>query len=318
MAATLAKIVHGPTPSSAWRGCCISIGNFDGVHLGHMQLLHALGAMKKRFGCPGVVLTFHPHPAEVLSNKRPRRLLPIEDRARMLLARGADAVWIIPFSEEFGRQPADRFIREVLMEQLAVRGVVVGPDCRFGADRKGDSGLLKLHGEKVGFEVAVVPPLDVDGNRVSSTLVRNLLGEGSVEQAGKLLGRPYRTKGEVVRGMQVGTKLGFPTANLELGDDVLLPARGIYLIRVRLGERPGASPALAGVANVGTRPTVDDGALLVEAHLFDVDRPLYGEHVTLEFLKRVRDELRFDSLEELKEAIARDVRFARDWFSANS
>lgn len=311
------EVVHDIEPDDAWRGCCISIGNFDGIHLGHLQLLDALRAMKERHGGPGVVVTFHPHPAEVLGHKKPQRLLPIDDRVRMLLANGADAVWVIPFSREFGQVPAGDFIARTLSQKLAVKGVVVGPDCRFGANREGDAGLLALHGARAGFEVEVVPPFELDGERISSTLVRRLLLEGKVERAGTLLGRPYRMKGEVVRGMQMGTRLGFPTANLCLAEELLLPAKGIYLIRVRLGDEPVSSPPLEGVANVGTRPTMDDGDILVEAHLFEVRRPLYGEQITIEFIKRLRDELKFDSLQALKEAIARDVRVARDWFAAN-
>ncbi len=311
----MTEVVKGTSPSPSWQEVCITIGNFDGVHLGHQELVHELSRMARRKGTQGVALTFFPHPAEVLTTGRPQRLLPLEDRIRMLLAVGASGAWVLPFDRKTAALPAERFVEEVLLSRSRLSGLVVGPDFRFGANREGDSALLSWYGEKKGFEVVVVPPLTVDGTRVSSTLVRRLLQEGNVAAATRFLGRTYRVKGTVVKGKQVGTCLGFPTANLSLTDDVLVPANGIYVVRMRIGRTPADSAPLDGVANVGHRPTVDNGPLQVEAHLFGIERPLYGEAVTLEFLERIRDERKFGTLEELRAAIRQDVETARGYFS---
>lgn len=311
----MTQVVKGPTPLPDWKGCCVSIGNFDGVHLGHRELVRALRLMADKHDCPGVVMTFFPHPAVVIKNRIPRRLLSIDDRARKLLSLGADGVWVVPFDRDYAAASADAFVHGTLVDALAARGIVVGPDFRFGAGRGGDAKLLTTHGRKFGFDVHVVPPFLVGQTRVSSSAIRALLLAGGVEEAGRMLGHPYRVKGKVVRGMQVGTKIGFPTANIELFDNVLIPANGIYIVRLRLGDVPASAAPYDGVANVGTRPTLEaDGAVWLEAHLFGVDRPLYGETVTMEILQRLRAEKKFDSLGELVDAIKDDVARARAYF----
>lgn len=314
----MSEVVKGTCPSPSWRNVCVTIGNFDGVHLGHQELVHELKRMSVRKGTPGVALTFSPHPAEVLTAGRPQRLLPLEDRIRMLLAVGASGAWVLPFDRKLAALDAQRFVEEILLDRCGINGLVVGPDFRFGADRRGDSALLSWYGERKGFEVVVVPPLSVEGTRVSSSQIRRLLQEGQVAAAARFLGRTYRVKGTVVKGRQVGTSLGFPTANLCLTDDVLVPANGIYVVRMRIGKTPGDSVPLDGVANVGHRPTVDNGPLQVEAHLFGIEKPLYGESVTLEFLERIRDERKFGTLEELRGAIRQDVETARSFFARQS
>jgi len=312
----MAQVVKSQNPSESWKGCCISIGNFDGVHLGHAELVNSLKEMSARHGTVGVVMTFYPHPAVVIRGKVPKRLLPIDDRVRMLLALGAGAVWVVPFHSGLARVSAGEFIEEILLKKLKISGIVVGPDFRFGANREGDSRLLAQYGERHRFDLKIVSPFLVDGLRVSSSELRRLLLEGKVEPAGALLGRNYRVKGTVVHGMKMGSRIGFPTANIRLSDDVLTPANGIYVIRLRIGGTPSESRPYDGVANIGTRPTLEsDGAVSVEAHLFGIDRPLYGEAVTMEFLKRIRDETRFDSLEQLVAAIELDVRTAREYFA---
>ena len=297
-----------------WRGCCLSLGNFDGVHLGHLSLLERLAAMSRRHGTEGVVMTFHPHPAEVLGKKKPQRLLPIDDRVRLLLAQGADRVWVVPFSPEFAAITAPVLVQK-LLAGLEIQGMVVGPDCRFGRGRKGDGALLARYAAREGFDFEELSPLEVDGDRVSSSLVRELLQQGKVQRAAMMLGRGYRVKGEVIHGVKMGRKLGFPTANLSLFEDVLAPAEGIYVIRLRIGVDPEVAPAREGVVSIGTRPTFEKvGLLAVEAHLFDFNDSIYGQTVTMEFLKKIRNQQRFDSVEELKEAIENDIRFAREYF----
>lgn len=307
-------VERGLHPPQQWQGCCLTIGNFDGVHLGHRELMTALQEMGGRLSAPRVVMTFDPHPAELLGGKKPQRLLPVADRIRMLQASGADGVWVVPFEREFAALEASEFVQQILVEQLAVSGLVVGPDCRFGAGRAGDADLLREQGKAHNFEVRVLPPLEVDGMRISSSLIRSLLLEGKVEAVATMLGRAYRIKGDVVRGLQLGTKIGYPTANIQLYEDVLTPGDGVYVVRLRLGKDVSNAPALNGVASIGTRPTFDGTELAVEVHLFDVNRKLYGESATVEFLRRIRGQEKFNSIEKLKKRIAGDVDTARHFF----
>mgnify|MGYP002640567277 CR=1 FL=1 len=302
-----------PEPHPSWAGCAVALGNFDGVHLGHRELLCHLRQMADRHEAIALAVTFHPHPAEVLANKRPRRLMPIEDRVNALLAAGIDAVWVVPFTRELATVSAEEYIEETLLQKLSMCGFVAGPDTRFGARRAGGAALLREYARRVGFDLEVLTPFELNGERVSSSAIRCLLEEGDMGRAAAWLGHPYRLKGKVVHGMQVGRKLGFPTANLELGRDILVPAKGIYVVRVRMGNDARHAPTLDGVANVGTRPTLDDGPLMVEAHLFDIEEDLYGQSITIELLLRLRNEEKYDSLDELKAAIAEDVRMARAW-----
>lgn len=309
------KQFRGETAPAHWRGCCLSLGNFDGVHVGHLSLLESLAAMSRRKGAKGVVMTFNPHPAEVLGSKKPRRLLPLDDRVRAILAHGADGVWVVPFNQEVARMSAETFIEKHLLAGLEIQGMVVGPDCRFGAGRKGDGRMLADYAARNGFEFQSLSPLILDGERVSSSLVRELLIQGQVKRAAMMLGRDYRVKGEVIHGVKMGRTLGFPTANLSLFEEVLTPAEGIYIIRLRIGECPECATVREGVVSIGTRPTFEDhDQLAVEAHLFDFNESIYGETVTMEFLKKVRDQQRFDGVEQLKRAIESDIQFARDYF----
>ncbi len=311
------RLHRGTTAPAHWRGCCLSLGNFDGVHLGHRALLESLAAMSRRRGTKGVVMTFHPHPAEVMGKKKPRRLLPLDDRIRLLLAMGADGVWVRPFDREVASMSADMFIEEHLLAGLEIQGMVVGPDCRFGAGRKGDGRMLARYAADGGFDLEELSPLEIDGDRVSSSLVRELLIQGKVQRAAMMLGRDYRVKGEVIHGVKMGRKLGFPTANLSLFEDVLTPAEGIYVIQLRIGADPEAATALKGVVSIGRRPTFESGGkVAVEAHLFDFSDSIYGETVTMEFLRHIRGQQRFDGVAALKEAIESDIRFARAHFAA--
>jgi riboflavin kinase/FMN adenylyltransferase len=315
MDSKIQRVVQGTVPHPSWAGCCVTLGNFDGLHLGHREILGSLRAMADRNHAPALAVTFHPHPAEVIAGKSPKRLMSIDDRVEALLANGADAVWVVPFSLEYAQVGAIEFVEETLLGALAIRGFVAGPDTRFGAGRRGDAELLGRYAAAHRFDLEVLEPFELDGKRISSSAIRTLLLEGQVQAAARMLGRPYRHKGTVVRGMRMGTQLGFPTANLALSPDLLIPARGIYVVQVRVRANGDDDVRrYEGVANVGVRPTVDDGPLVVEAHLFGVNGELYGERISLEYLMRLRDEERFGSLEELKAAIARDVARAKAWF----
>lgn len=305
-----------------WRGCCLSIGNFDGVHLGHAALLSSLRPLADRHGARAVVLTFDPHPAQLVSDKPLLRLLPVEDRVRMLLTRGADAVWLARFDTALAQLTAEEFVRQILVERLGIRGLVVGPDFRFGAGRAGDCALLSRLAPGAGFELEAVSPVLVNGIRVSSSAIRTALAEGRVADAARLLGRPYRLKGTVRHGQRIGTRIGFPTANIAPSGEVLIPANGVYVIRARVGDDPASARPLDGVASVGTRPTFADAAgsapVTVEAHLFDVREELYDRAAAIEFLHRLRDERRFDSPEALVHQIRVDVAAAREFLNTKA
>jgi riboflavin kinase/FMN adenylyltransferase len=306
---------HGLLPHPSWRGCAVALGNFDGVHLGHHQLLESLRDMARRHHQKALAVTFFPHPAEVLANKMPRRLMSLDERVQSLLAAGTDGVWVQPFTRELAKVSGRTYIEETLLRQLAMCGFVAGPDTRFGAGREGGAELLAQYARRTGFDLVQLAPFEVNGHRVSSSAIRQAIEAGDLAQATAWLGRPYRLKGRVVKGMQVGRKLGFPTANLEVGRDILVPAKGIYVVRVRFGDQPLDATAYQGVANVGTRPTLEDGHLMVEAHLFDLSRDLYGQPMTIELLKRLRDEKKYDTVEELVAAIRDDVANARMYFA---
>ncbi|TPW36293.1 bifunctional riboflavin kinase/FAD synthetase [Oecophyllibacter saccharovorans] len=309
------------------RGCAVALGNFDGVHRGHVHLLQSLRHARDRAlktanqsGAPVVpplgVLTFDPHPRQFFRPQDPPfRLMSPALRARTLeREQGVEHVFQMDFDEDFARMPAEIFIREVLIGALGVRHVACGADFAFGHRRGGDAALLKELLPALGVGVTIVPQLaDTDGP-VSSSRIRRLLQEGYPERAAALLGRPWSIAGEVVRGDQRGRLLGFPTANIRLGAH-LEPARGVYAVRVRMPD----GRVLPGVANIGRRPTINDGQeSRLEVHLFDVDEDLYGQTLEVALISRLRPEKRFDGLEALKAAISADAREARQLLAAGN
>lgn len=290
-----------PGAPAAW-----TIGNFDGVHLGHRHIVERLRSEAARSGVPAWALTFDPHPVAVLRPDQPLSLLTsIERRLELLEALGLDGILVTPFDARLSRLAPDAFGASLLAGTLGARGVVVGSNFRFGARRVGDIGLLEQLGAIHGFAVDAVEPVTVDGEVVSSTRVRAALARGDVADAARLLGRPHDAGGLVVEGQRRGRTLGFPTANLaEL--DASLPRDGVYACRVWWdGARQHR-----GVANLGVRPTVGAGRS-VEVHVLDHDEDLYGRRIRVAFVARLRDERRFDGLEALQGQIARDVEQAR-------
>jgi riboflavin kinase/FMN adenylyltransferase len=293
-------------------GSVVTPGNHDGVHLGHRALLAAARAMADREGLEVVAMTFDPHPATVLAPERaPALLTTIERRRELLAGAGADRVDVVRFDRTFASLSAEEFVEARLAGALRARGVVVGPDFRFGRGRAGDTETLRVLGRAHGFEVITVEPVLLDGEVVSSTRVRAMLAEGDVRAAARLLGRMHDVDGLVVRGDGRGRSIGVPTANLDC-DPVLLPKDGVYAVVVKVG-----SDLLPGVANLGVRPTFAAGRS-VEVHLLDVDRDLYDARVRVAFAERLRGEQRFDGVEALKAQIARDVSAARAIFAQES
>ncbi len=271
--------------------------------------------MADQHGVPGVAMTFYPHPAEVLAGREVTRILPIEDRIGKLLAAGVDGVWVVPFTREFSTLEPETFVENFLVRSLEARGVVIGPDFRFGKGRRGDGELMTRHAQLAGFELVQLDPHEVNGVRISSSQIREVLKRGDVEHAALLLGNPFRVKGEVVHGEGRGRHIGFPTANVAPYDKTMLPARGIYVVRARLGAHPGESEPMDAVASVGTRPTFDDGLVKLEVFILDRSFDIYGETLTVEFLHRLRDEEKYATVDDLIDAIQKDVDAARDYLS---
>jgi len=282
------------------------VGNFDGVHLGHARIIARLVELAREVSGPAIAFTFDPHPASLLSAQPPRPLLCRPERKAELLGKlGVDAVVICPTGRDLLSLSPEEFFGRILCDRLAVRGIVEGPDFRFGRARAGDMAALERLGRAAGVRVETVAPLQQAGRPISSSRVRSLLTAGQVEDARRLLTEPYRIRGRVVRGAGRGRHLGFPTANL-VGIETLLPAEGIYAGRAWVAGNPW--PA---ALSLGPNPTFDEAALKVEVHLIGFNGDLYDQMVEVDFLARLREIERFDSVEQLLVEMGRDVASAR-------
>ena len=281
----------------------LTIGVFDGVHLGHKHLIAELTGLARKQGLSSGVITFSRHPREVVS---PRSRLPFltgfEQRIELLKGEGVDGVIPLPFTPELAKLSPEEFL-SLLKKHLRMKGLVVGPDFALGHKREGDTDALRRLGEEMGFSVTVVPPLKIDGEVVSSTAIRQALAEGDTKRAQKLMGRPFNLHGRVVKGDRRGNELGFPTANLETAAEQALPADGVYTSRAFMDAQ--AYPAMT---NIGLHPTFGGDKRLVEVYLMDYHGDLYGRELTVEIIERLRDEIKFDSPQELKKQIAEDIK----------
>jgi riboflavin kinase/FMN adenylyltransferase len=285
------------------KGMLLTIGVFDGVHLGHRHLIARLTELARKQGLVSGVITFRRHPNEVLAPERKQPFLTdIERRTELLKEAGIDEVIPLSFTPELAALSPKQFL-QLLKKHLKMRGLVVGPDFALGKNREGDTGLLRKLGEEMGFSLTVVPPLKVDGAVVSSTAIRKALAEGDMRRAQKLMGRPFRLHGPVIVGDKRGAELGFPTANIDADREQALPADGVYTSRAFIDSR--AYPAMT---NIGLHPTFGGDKRLVEVYLMDYRGDLYGQELSVEIIERLRDEIRFDSPEELKKQIAEDVK----------
>ena len=292
----------------------VTIGSFDGVHLGHQAILNQVKAVAAELGLPSVVMTFEPQPQEFFSGERaPARLMRLREKVDALFELGVDQVLCLQFNRELRNLTAAEFVRSVLVDGLGTRHLIVGDDFRFGCDRSGDFKMLSEMGETYDFAVQDTETLEVDGQRVSSTLVRQILEQGNFERASQLLGKPFTITGRVVYGQQLGRELGFPTANVQL-NRYSAPLSGVYAVLVNID---GA--VYQGAANVGLRPTVGDLLKpILEVHLLDFEADLYGRRIEVEFVTKIRDEEKFTSLDKLIESIQRDVKQIRAWFAGDS
>lgn len=293
------------------QGCVVTIGNFDGVHLGHQAVIAQLRGYAGQLGLPAVVMIFEPQPLEFFSTEMaPSRLTDLRDKIEWLREHGIDRVICLRFHGGLASLTAEQFVERLLVDGLGAELIVVGDDFRFGQGRQGDFQLLKRLGGRYGFDVKATDTLITDGIRISSSRIRECLNGGRLDEAAALLGRPYSISGRVIHGDKRGRELGFPTANIRL-KRAKSPLLGVYAVRV-LGLDGKIHKA---VANIGTRPMFDGGRLLLEVHLLDFSKEIYGEHLHVEFLKRLREESKFDTLEILRAQIASDIDEARSFFS---
>ncbi len=292
------------------KGCVLTIGNFDGVHTGHQVLLKQLHEEGRRRDLPVVVMIFEPQPLEFFKGQQaPARLTRLREKLTYLQQTGVDQVLCINFDQAFSELSADHFIRDILVDKLGVKLLAVGDDFRFGAGRQGDFQLLKQAGSLLGFEVTNTQTYCHQGVRVSSTAIRLALARNDFSAAAQLAGRPYSLHGRVIYGDALGRKLGFPTANILLKRSVS-PVKGVFAVEIH--DAKGGT--FQGVANIGTRPTIQGIRQQLEVHLFDVQENLYGRHLRVILRHKIRDEQRFASLQALKIQIAKDAAVARDFF----
>ena len=289
------------------RGCVLTVGAFDGVHRGHQEMIRVVREKATEYGVPGAALSFEPTPREYFARGTPpARLTRFRERFEAFERYGLDRFVCLAFNERIRGIDRDEFIEEVLWKGLGVKHMVVGHDFRFAREHGGTAETLRLAGPRYGFGVTEVPPFEIDGERVSSSLIRQTLDVGDMARAEKFLGRPYRITGKVIQGQKLGRKLGFPTANLRLHRRAT-PLAGVFAVRVSgcgLKEAPG-------VANLGTRPVVDGKELLLEAHVFDFQGDLYRRYVHVDFIARLRDELWFPDLDSLVVQMQKDAADAR-------
>lgn len=297
---------------SRHHGCVATIGSFDGVHLGHQAILSRLCERSKATGLPSLVMVFEPQPYEFFSKeKAPARLTRLREKVTALFACGIDRVLCLKFDEHLRNLSAQAFVQRVLVNQLGVHHLEIGDDFRFGCDRAGDFAMLQQAGKQLNFTVCDTRTLLIDGDRVSSTRVRQLLETDQFEYAARLLGQPFNVTGRVIYGQQLGRTIGVPTANIGLGR-YRSPVQGVYAVYTQLN---GESAVMHGVANVGVKPTLAGASKpLLEVHLFNFSRDIYGQCLKVTFCQKLRSEQKFDSLAALKMQIQQDIHAAKLFF----
>ena len=309
------NVFRGPTQFSAGPACALTIGNFDGVHRGHRALLEELKKGAREKGLVSCVMTFEPHPKEFFSPEQaPPRILNLRDKLAAFADIGIERVVVEHFNAAFAKLSPEEFVTEILVKRLNAKWILIGDDFCYGAKRAGNFASLKAAGKKYGFEVSSIHTIQESGERISSSALRTALANGDMSQANKLLGRHYGISGHVIHGQQLGRTLGFPTLNLAVASHLhhRKPATsGIFTAQViGLADKP-----LPAVASLGVRPTVEDeGRVLLETHIFDYQKDVYGKIITVELLEKIRDEAKYDSLDTLTQAIAADAEHARNYF----
>lgn len=310
--------VNRGIPTQAEKPVALVIGNFDGVHLGHQAMLSRLKETSKRLNLASCVMTFEPHPREFFApDQAPTRLTSLREKLELLAEYGVDQVQICRFNYDFAKIGAKEFVAHILQQGLAAQWVLVGDDFRFGARRAGDLAMLRSLSSSYGFEVEEMSTYNVDGIRVSSTAVRKALSSDDLGLARRLLGRPYSISGKVVNGDKLGRRIGFPTANMQLRHN-RPPLSGIFAVEVRGALDTSPQQVTRGVASLGVRPTVhEDGKPVLEVHLFDFNQEIYGQHLRMDFLHKLRDEEKYSDLDTLIRQIRLDVENAKKYFQTS-
>ena len=294
------------------KGCVLSIGNFDGVHSGHKKVIEKLAQKGKTLNLPVVIMLFEPQPLEFfLNDHAPSRLMRLREKVIQFKLLPIDKLLVVKFDQAIANYPAEAFISDFLVNTLNIKYLVVGDDFHFGKARSGNFSLLQEKGQLFGFQVDDTRSFYVDEQRVSSTLIRDALGEGDLTTAKHMLGHDYSICGRVAHGKQLGRAIGFPTANIHLFRKNT-PITGVYAVTMTgIGTQ-----TIEGIANIGTRPTVNgDKKVILETHLFDFNQEIYGQYVEVHFKKKIRDEIRFDSLDTLKKQITKDIVLAKQSFT---
>ena len=291
----------------------VTLGTFDGVHKGHKSILEKLINNSKASGCESVVLTFFPHPRMVLQQDTDIKLLnTIDEKAQLLEEYGVDNLIIHPFDHAFSRLTAEGFVKDILVDKLNISKIIIGHDHRFGRNRTADINDLIAYGNEYGFEVEQISAMEINEVSVSSTKIRNALNEGTIETANKFLGYPYFVTGKVVKGKQLGRTIGFPTANISIAEDYkLVPPHGVYVVSSIINDK-----LTYGMMSIGTNPTVGGTSLSVEVYYFDLDKDLYGKELRVSIYYRMRDELKFASLQELKHQIEEDQKVSLEYIKS--
>ncbi|WP_080055624.1 bifunctional riboflavin kinase/FAD synthetase [Spirosoma aerolatum] len=287
----------------------VTSGTFDGVHLGHQTILARLTEIAQTNGGESVLITYWPHPRTVVSNdsQNLRLLTSLDEKIELIDQAGVDHLVVIPFTRSFSELTSEQYIRQILIDKIGTKKLVIGYDHRFGRDREGGFEYIRAHQNEYGFEVEEIPRQDVDAVGVSSSKIRAALNEGNVHTANRLLGRAYNLTGTIVKGRQLGRTIGFPTANMQVDDPTkLIPANGVYAVEVAYGGQ-----TLGGMLNIGFRPTVAGTHQTIETYIFDFDKDIYGEHMTLKFREFLRPEQKFDGLPALVAQLKRDEETAR-------
>lgn len=308
------KIHKGANAFNVEKQTAVTIGTFDGVHAGHQKILQRLVDATRVEKLDSVLFTFFPHPRMVLQKESGLKLInTIEERTAILEQTGIDHLVIHPFTRQFSRLTAREFVRDILVQQLKAKKVIIGYDHRFGRNRTANIDTLKEFGEEYGFEVEEITKQEIDEVAVSSTKIRNALLAGEVEKANAYLKTPFSLKGKVVKGRGLGKEFNYPTANLSIDENYkLIPKNGVYVVRSQIkGEN------YFGMMSIGTNPTVGGESQTIETYFFNLDKDLYGKDLRIEMLVRIRDEKKFDSIEALKTAMRQDEAFSRQYIKDN-
>ena len=298
------NVYYGIQEFKKLENAVVTSGTFDGVHLGHQKILNRLNEVAKLNNGQSVVITFYPHPRSVISpdNQIVKLLSTLDEKIELLERSEVNNLLIIPFTREFSELSSEEFIQKILIETIGAKTLVIGYDHRFGKNREGGFDYLKLNKEKYGFEIEEISRQDIENVGVSSSKIRKALQEGDVPSADHFLGRNYSLSGLVVKGKQLGRTIGFPTANIQVREIAkLIPSDGVYAVKVYYKDE-----SFGGMLNIGNRPTVDGTYQTVEVNIFDFDQEIYGENLTVEFLQKIRNEQKFNGLDELKTQIAKD------------